>query len=113
VDVVRHNDVRVEDVTLAVEMLKGASYDLSDRRLAKQATAVTFIQPALALGRKTLFIFGFSGLVPRLGMMLEPDLALLCPSNKQCLRQRISQPKSDRIGCPLLPPMREIATRYL
>ena len=78
-DVIRHDDERIEIVALAVEMPEGVGDDARGRGLAKEAGAVAGVEPVVDLAAESLVVSGLGFRIPRLGMMTEPRVFFILP----------------------------------
>ena len=107
-NMIRHNDERIEIITLIVEMAEGVSDDACQGRLAENTGAVTRIEPLTYPGTESPMIFGFGLSVPRLGVVTHPSVFFILPFSEFCGRQSISQTVSDKVEDVTLLPMRKM-----
>ena len=102
-----HHDPGNLAASHTVEMAKRLSHDTSAGRLTEDAFAVTRIQPALHLLRKSFMIFHL--LLGRVQWRIpfQPHFTLRLPLITKLLRHRVGQAKGDKIGRSLLLPVRQ------
>ncbi len=103
VDMVWHDDVAAQNIALAIEMAQGILDHVSHIGIFQPARTVSVIQLRLHLFAE-FFHDGFGGCTGG----AHRRFAFLLPSDVNFVRQRISQPECYEIGCPVLPPMRQV-----
>src|SRR6266496_5374904 len=108
VHVIRHNDERIEDISVAIEMSQRVGYDCGHTWFFENALAMSPVEPLLAIVMKSLLIFVFSGRIPRFGMKFAPGLYFFLPTSKNALRHRIRQSEGHKVRGVLLCPMWQI-----
>src|SRR5439155_9747973 len=70
VNVIWHDNERIDHVSIPIEMLEALADDLLRTRIPQQTGALTLIQPLLAFLFESLHIFARRFPVPRMQMML-------------------------------------------
>jgi hypothetical protein len=108
VHVIRHNDERIEDISVAIEMSQRVGYDCGHTWFFENALAMSPVEPLLAIVLKSLLIFVFSGRIPRFGMKFAPGFYFFLPTSKNALRHRIRQSEGHKVRGVLLCPMWQI-----
>ena len=112
-DMIRHDDPGMEQVSDTVEVLEGSRYSRSDSAVAKQARAVALVEIPVDPGGEELvvFILGFSR--PWLRVMISPRFSVSLQSVEQMIRKRVGKTKGEKIGGLLLLPVGKTAMGLL
>src|ERR1700730_18333679 len=91
--VVWHDNEAVEEIAFAVEMPQGVCNNLRCLTIAKEAGAVSLIEPAFTVLDKSLLISAGGWRIPWLRRMSLPVRKLLFPLSAQRCRDRICKPE--------------------
>src|SRR5262249_20960127 len=113
VTMVRHDDPARGEIPLVLEMHQGLRKQLGPSRVAKVASPMALVQPALALAHDLTGVILPVLLGTRLGMRALPSFAQKLQMSLHRARQRIDLPKRHEISRSLLPPVRQMAVIHL
>jgi len=89
VNVVWHEDVAVQFVTFAIEVLKSFGYDLADGWVFQVAIADSTVEPCFDLICELFAVSNVNFVAPWFGVFVEEDLALVFPLADFCEREGI------------------------
>ena len=112
-DVVWHDDPRVEQVTRMIEMVKRLLHDGCICGIAQQTGASALVEKVIDLGGEELVVFHVSFSRPRQRMRHLPEASFLAPLSKQGRWERIREAEREEIGCSILLPVRKTLTGFL
>ncbi len=109
VHVITGDEVFVEFVARAGEVLEGAFNDCVRFGKSEEALAVAGVEPVLESAGKAIDVVGANGGVPRFGVAREPRIFLGLPLAKFVGRQSVGGAKGREIHDTLLAPVGKIA----
>ena len=96
-NVIRHDNPRMEQVAAVVEMLECHRHGGGIRGITEQAGAKTLVEELIDPGGEELVVFGFCFSRPRLRMIHQPVIFFFPPFIEHADRDRIREAEGEEI----------------
>lgn len=112
-NVIRHDDPRMEKIAGVVEMVERTGHGSGIRGITEQTGAKTLVEELIDPGGEELVVFGFGFRRPRLRMIHQPVISFFPPFIEQADWDRICETEREKIRGLVLLPVGEAVPGFL